>query len=251
MVNGLIASERLQLSSIEPDLNSIFDKIVIRNSRGFIKAPVLIGIDGSVTAGKSFTANKLYTYLLQHNMNCVLIHGDWFMSPRRQRKLEIEKAARESYAIADYDTAACQFDKLKEVQDQIQEFVQGKNDNPKIVISNAYDRATGECDKTISMTLPEDPIIIFEGTGILGPSLYRAFDLSIRVDIDSYEGAIERLEARELEKESLQRLDPAFVKRRYDLIDYPYDMYLRSRDRKNFDVLLDTSASPLIKIYHR
>lgn len=248
-LKDLIASESLQLYSRAADLDSAFDQIVPRDSRDSIQAPLLVGIDGSVTAGKSFTAKGLFDYLSRRGVACVLIHGDWFMSPREQRKLEIEKATQGSYEIADYDAAACNFDKLEDVQREVQEFLRGKSGSANIVVTNAYNRTTGECDKEISITLPERPVVIFEGTGVLGPVLHKAFDLTIRVDVDSYEEAIKRLGKRELEKALPQRLNPTFVKSRYDLIDYPYDQYLRFRDRKNFDILLDTSNLDSIKIY--
>lgn len=251
VLKDLVASESLQLYSRAADLNSAFNQIMPRDSHGSIQAPLLVGIDGSVTAGKSFTAKRLFDYLSQHGIACVLIHGDWFMSPREQRNLEVKKATQGPYEIANYDAAACDFDKLEDVQYEIQEFLRGKNGSTKIVVPNAYNRTTGECDKEISIILPERPIVIFEGTGVLGPVLHKAFDLTIRVDVSSYEEAIKRLGKRELEKALSQRLDPAFVKNRYDLIDYPYDQYLRSRDRKYFDILLDTSNLDSIKIYKR
>jgi uridine kinase len=250
-LKDLVASESLQLYSRAADLDSAFDRIMPRDSGDFIKAPLLVGIDGSVTAGKSFTSKGLFNYLSQHGVACVLIHGDWFMSPREQRKLEVEKATRGSYEIADYDAVACNFDALEVVQHEVKEFLRGKSDCAEIVVPNAYNRATGECDKEISIALPKKPVVIFEGTGVLGPVLHKAFDLTIRVDINSYEEAIKRLGERELEKASSQRLSPVFIKNRYSLIDYPYDQYLRSRDRKNFDVLLDTSCLGSVKIYKR
>lgn len=250
-LKDLVASENLRLHSRVADLNAAFDQIIEKNSRGFFEVPLLIGIDGSVTAGKSFTAKELFAYLSQRGANCVLVHGDWFMFPRKQRKLEIDKAMRGSYEIADYDAAACNFDQLKEVQEQVKASLRSGSGSADIVVTNAYNRETGECDEEIRISLPEKSIVIFEGTGVFGPMLHEAFDLSIRVDVDSYEEAIKRLGERELAKAQHQRLDPVFVKRRYDLIDYPYDRYLRSRDRENFDVLLDTSDVTSIKVYKR
>lgn len=250
-LKDLVASENLRPHSKAADLNAVFDQIMANNSRGFSETPLLIGIDGSVTAGKSFTAKELFAYLSQRGANCVLIHGDWFMSRRERRKLEIDKAMQGLYKIADYDAAACNFDQLKEVQEQVTAFLRSGSSSTDIVVTNAYNRETGECDEEIRIRLPEKPIVIFEGTGVVGPMLHKAFDLSIRVDVNSYEEAVKRLEERELEKVPHQRLNPVFVKKRYDLIDYPYDQYLRSRDRENFDVLLDTSDVTSIKIYKR
>lgn len=250
-LKDLIASENLKLCSNAADLDAAFGQILHQNDNRAIETPLLVGIDGCVTAGKSYTAERFCAYLTRRNVNCVLIHGDWFMSPRRQRKLEVERAMKGSYDISDYDAAACDFDKLREVLHQVKQSIRDKSGSTKITVPNAYNRATGVCDKEINIVLPENPIFIFEGTGVLGPAMYKTFDLSIRVDVDSYEEAVRRLEERELEKITSQRLDPAFVKERYDLIDYPYDQYLRSRDRRNFDVLLDTSDVTAIKIYRR
>lgn len=249
-LKDLILSEDLQLHSTVANFDAVFDEILPRDGDA-IEAPLIVGIDGSVTAGKSFAANSLLTYLSRREIDRVAIHGDWFMSPRRQRGLEVEKAMKGSYDISDYDAAACDFNKLRDTLHSVKESIRSKNGRARIVVPGAYSRATGECDEYIDMALPEKPVVICEGTGVLSPIMSGLFDLCIRVDVGSYDETVRRLEERELEKVPSQRLDHAFVKGRYDLIDYPYDQYLRSRDRRNFDVLLDTSDVTAIGVYKR
>lgn len=250
-LNDLIEREQLQLCGEATDINGALDYIMPRNEEGTIDSPLLIGIDGAVTAGKSFVATSLHAYLARMETDCVVVHGDWFMTSRSQRKLEIDKAMRGAYPISAYDAAACNFAELARTQQRIHSFLQAGHEVCEVEIPNAYNRATGELDQTINLELRRDSVTVFEGTGMLNSVMHQTFDLSVRVDVGTYQGTIERLAAREAEKNPAQRLAMAFIKERYDLIDYPYDQYLRSRDSQYFDVLLDTSNPTSIKVYKR
>lgn len=250
-LNDLIEREQLQLCGEATDIDVAFDYIIPKNEEGTIDDSLLIGVDGSVTAGKSFVATSLHAYLTQRETDCVVVRGDWFMASRAERKLEIGKAMSGDYPISAYDVAACNFDELARTQQRIHSFLQAGHEACEIEIPNAYNRATGELDQTINLDLRRGSVAVFEGTGVLNSVMHQAFDLSVRVDVGTYQGTIERLAAREAEKNPAQRLAMAFIKERYDLIDYPYDQYLRSRDSQYFDVLLDTSNPISIKVYER
>jgi hypothetical protein len=173
------------------------------------------------------------------------------MVSRAQRKKEIEKAAKGGYRISSYDAIACDFAALARTQARIRDFLNSGRDHDTIIIPNAYNRETGELDRTIRLELSETSVVVIEGTGVLGAEAEQIFDLSIRVDVGTYEETIRRLVARETEKALPQRLEEKFIKERYDLIDCPYDQYLRSRDSRYFEFLLDTSEPTAMRLYGR
>jgi uridine kinase len=250
-LSDLIERERLVLQGVATNTNAAFDLMIPRGKRGIITGPLLIGIDGSITAGKSYLATRLYDYLTQQYIDCVVIHGDWFMLSRERRKQEIEKAKHGSYLISEYDAVACNFDALAHAQKRIRDFLQTGQSHCDIKIPYAYNRDTGKLDKTIKLKLKKHSVMVIEGTGVVNAEMCQAFDVSIRVDVGTYEETIERLVTREDEKVPAQRLTKEFIKERYDLIDHPYDQYLRSRDSQCFDILLDTSDPASIKVYKR
>lgn len=213
--------------------------------------PMVVGIDGSVTAGKSFLSSHMERYLKRRNIDCVIVHGDWYMTSRERRMQEVRAAQKGSYDIRLFDRAVCNYEEIQNTQARIIEFFRSGQRACDFKITGAYSRETGLLDSTIHLDITNQTTVIFEGTGVLNASMKPGFDLSVRVDIDTYEETIKRLYARETEKEELQRIPEELVKQRYDLIDYRYDGYLRSRDSHYFDILLDTSDVSSTGLYLR
>ena len=248
-LTDLIKKEKLVPLAELPNMAAVFELVIPKLPNGVLKAPLLVGVDGSVTAGKTHTAASLKEYAKRSGTDAILIHGDWFMAPRSVRQQETEQAVRGSYSNEKYDIRNCDFPAIGRVYKQICDFLQTNDSTGAVTIPNAYDRNTGLCDKTITLQLNRQSIIVFEGTGVLRAGMNPRFDIAIRVDINTYDQTIERLMSRESEKNPTHRLDETFVKQRYDLIDLHYDQYLRNRDSSIFDILLDTSDPDLMKLY--
>jgi uridine kinase len=250
-LEGLISREHLTVHDTVTSAAAAFDLVLPKDEMGLIRRPLIVGIDGSVTAGKSFLATALQSYLTGENIDCVIVRGDWFMVSRERRKKEIEKAKKGDYAILDYDAVACDFTTLARIQERIHKFLKSGRARDRVLIPNAYNRATGKLDKTIQLDLNGDSVVVVEGTGVLNAEANRTFDLSIRVDVSTYKETVRRLNVREFEKTAMQHLEESFIKERYNFIDYPYDQFLRSRDSRYFDILIDTSEPTLLKLYKR
>ncbi len=239
---GLILEEAL-------DPGGVIEAIL--PGEGGLKPPLMIGIDGSVTAGKSYISSKIHEWLVQHGLDCVVIHGDWYMSPRKARAQEVEKAMQATYNIATYDEVACDYEKITAAQTNIFDFFQAGDDSYEFKLSGAYSRESGNLDGTIDIPITSQSVVIFEGTGVINSITSSKFDLAIRVDVGTYDETVRRLYERESQKDVSLRIPEPLVKQRYDHIDYRYDCYLRLRDSQFFDILLDTSDTSLIRMYRR
>ena len=250
-LDQLIKREGLVCGQEATDIESIFDSLMPKDTEGKITQPLIVGIDGAVTAGKSFTASRLTSYLRSQGYDCTLIHGDWYMASREDRQLEAAKAKSESYSILEYDHMNCDFDEIANTIGAIRNFFQTNGELLSTRVSHAYNRESGERDGHVDLQVEGGSIVVVEGTGILNERISPLLDVRIRVDIGSYQETIRRLCHRELEKIPPNRLAETFVQERYDLIDHRYDQYLRSRDSGHFDALLDTTDSNLIKVYAR
>jgi len=244
---SLIAKERLTLERETHDFDHVIEAVLPAN----LATPLIIGIDGSVTAGKSFLSSRMDAFLRRQGIDCVVIHGDWYMSSRKRRTQEVEAATRGRYDMATFDMAVCNYEEIAATQAQVFDFLQSGNDSLNFKLSGAYSRDSGELDATIDLSITNKSIVIFEGTGVINSIMKPKFDLSIRLDVGTYDETVKRLCRRESEKEVSLRIPEEQVKKRYDLIDYRYDGYLRSRDSGYFDVLLDTSNEALTAIYKR
>lgn len=250
-LDQLIQREGLLCSQEATDIESVFDSLMPKDAEGKIAQPLIVGVDGAVTAGKSFTASRLTSYHRGQGYNCILIHGDWYMASREDRQLEAAKARSASYSILEYDHMNCDFDEIANTIGTIRRFFQTGEEALRTRVSHAYNRESGERNGHIDLQMESGSIVVVEGTGILNERISPLLDVRIRVDIGSYQETIRRLCQRELEKTQPNRLAKAFVQERYDLIDHRYDEYLRSRDSEYFDVLLDTTNPGLIKVYAR
>lgn len=244
---SLIKKEKLTLEKEIQDFDAVIEHILPKD----LKTPLIIGIDGSVTAGKSFLSSRMEAWLTYRGIDCVVIHGDWYMSSRKTRMQEAKRALKGSYDITLFDQAVCDYEKITSLQKHIIDFLQSGEKTRELRVTGAYSRTTGELDDTIDLAITTRSVIIFEGTGVLNSAMKPGFDLAIRVDVATYDETIKRLYGRETEKEEPLRIPKKLVKQRYDLIDYRYDGYLRSRDSRYFDVLLDTSNITSTTIYTR
>ncbi len=252
-LRDMIKKEKLTLSAQVGDLDLVFDRILPKDKKGNIVHPLIIGIDGSVTAGKTLISSRLNWYLQQRNIHSVLIHGDWFMASRSIRTKEIEKALKKNYSFATYDQISCDFKRIAQLQSHINKFFRVLPNTSKcytIQIPQIYNRNTGKRDQKINLSIDKDAIVIFEGTGILNSRMHSMFDISMRIDINTYKETVRRLLQRETQKDHHQ-LSKEFITKRYKSIDFPYDGYLRSRDSTYFNFLLDTSDPTSMKIYAR
>ncbi|EDK72574.1 hypothetical protein TM7_0283 [candidate division TM7 genomosp. GTL1] len=164
---------------------------------------------------------------------------------------EIARAKSASYSILNYDHMNCNFGEIGDTISLIRHFYLTDDELLEARVSNVYNRESGKRNAYVDLQIEKQTIVIVEGTGVLNEHISSLLDLRIRVDFGSYQETIKRLCRREAEKIQGPRLAEAFVRERYDLIDGRYDQYLRSRDSKFFDVLLDTGKLTSIKIYTR
>lgn len=249
-LSSLIASEELFLTVEADSLEGVFDSLFVTQTQNGLRRKC-IGIDGAVTAGKSFITKELAVYLRNHSLSPLVIHGDWFMFDRSVRKLEMQKAMHSDYDIAEYDVVACNFTAVDDILRKIHTFFRSGKESELLTLKGMYNRDTGLADASVDLELRHDMTLLFEGTGVLTRERRSFFDSAIRVDVGTYEETLARLELREQEKDVNQRLSATFLKRRYDLIDFRYDTYLRERDRGDFDFLVDTTDTSALKLYRR
>lgn len=241
-LDSLIENKHLlEMQKNFSDILEVVEYILPRDSKNNIAHPLLIGIDGSVTAGKTYCTQVLKQIALKHQLPHHAIHCDWFMSPRSIRAQEIERAQSKDYSFEKYDNITCDFKRIKDLLSQIHNFVESKKEQYlEYTINPAYDRLSGECKNIIHNSIHIDSIVTIDGGGLLNAECHKFFDVSIRLDISDTQEVIDRLHKRETNKGS-EQLSSKFITERYLKLDFPFDNYLRSRDRAYFGFLINTT----------
>ena len=251
-MNSLITTENL--SVVNKDFSSLSDAIEDilphDNAKG-VTHPLLIGIDGPVTAGKTYCAEIVAQIASRHTLNFHVIHYDWFMSPRNLRAKEIENFRSGNHTFEHYDRIAYDAGRMEALLEKLQHALKFRDQEFfEYTINPAYDRLTGECKNLISNSISTDSVVVVEGGGVLNSRFYDFFDISIRLDMGDTKEMIKRLYEREKHKNG-NKLSLDFVKERFLSLDYHFDNYLRHRDKSYFDFLIDTTDLSQPKLFIR
>jgi len=131
----------------------------------------IVAITGPDASGKSQLAINLNKELKTNNINTLLIQGDWFHYPKKQRESATGNLDEQ------FLYKMINFDRLK---NEVLEPIRQKNNN---ITFTHHDYDTDKA-KVENISIFDPVVILVEGIFILRPSLRNYFDFKIYIHVD-------------------------------------------------------------------
>ncbi len=179
------------VKEIEPEIYKTFIYSKIETDVANLKKPVVLGINGVDTSGKTFFAEDLGLYLKYRGYQIQLLHMDDFHNPKEIRYKDTSPQGYIDYA----------FD-LNRLQSIITEIKENDSDKEFYVLnleSNTY-------TKKLPIKTTRNTIIILEGVMLYRPPICSIIDYKIFLDIN-FDEVIKRATKRDVPKYGVEFLD--------------------------------------------
>lgn len=207
--------------------------------------PLIIGIDGPASGGKTTIAKALKHFYSEKNIPVAVLPLDLFMTEREVREKLNQKISSRVISIEEYSLKAWDHKRYRYFLEAARKIIMQKSDTKQtLTIPNTYNRKNGKHDQETTITLSPAGVLITEGTGI--HALHENFfDLKIRVDVNNTQILLDRVVARENIKPSEQRLAADYLLQRYCTTDLPHALYLRKVTAGKADFVIDSSDLPI------
>lgn len=189
-----------------------------------LRNPMLIGVNGVDTSGKTIFTNKLSDYLIRRGFSIELIHIDDFHNPREIR-------GKDDSAQGYIDNA---FDLPK-----LSNLLKTLKNGPTDIQMNLLDLDENTFTKKTHFITNDHTVMILEGVMLYRPPLNELFDYKIFLDI-SFDEVLRRAEIRDVPK-----YGEAFLQRYIDKYIPAQKMYLEKFSPKEQSDFVIDNNNPL------